>query len=53
MANPTCRSCDRSADAGAHCSSRAAGIMATALNPFYSGRCKNRIHHLPVRHFIF
>ena len=33
MANPTCRNCDRSADAGAYCSSCAAGIMANALNP--------------------
>ena len=31
MANPTCRSCDRSADAGAYCSSCAAGIMTSAL----------------------
>ena len=30
MANPTCRNCDRSADAGAYCSSCAAGIMAKA-----------------------
>ena len=38
MANPTCRTCDRSADAGAYCSSCAAGIMATALNPHFRGR---------------
>ena len=35
MANPTCRNCDRRADAGPYCSSCAAGIMANALNPFY------------------
>ena len=40
MANPTCRTCDRSADAGAYCSSCAAGIMATALNPHSRGRSK-------------
>ena len=28
MSNPTCRTCDRSADAGAYCRSCAAGIMA-------------------------
>ena len=33
MANPTCRNCDRSADAGAYCSSCPAAIMAKALNP--------------------
>ena len=33
MANPTCRNCDRSADAGAYCSSCAAGILSSALNP--------------------
>ena len=32
MANPTCRNCDRNADAGAYYSSCAAGIMASALN---------------------
>ena len=40
MANPTCRNCDRSADAGAYCSSCAAGIMASALNPRFCGRRK-------------
>ena len=40
MANPTCRNCDRSADAGAYCSSCAAGIMAKALNPSFGGRRK-------------
>ena len=40
MANATCRNCDRSADAGAYCSSCAAGIMATALNPHFRGRRK-------------
>ena len=40
MANPTCRNCDRSADAGAYCSSCAAGIMASALNPHFRGRHK-------------
>ena len=35
MANPTCRNCNRSADAGAYCSSCAAGIMASALNPHF------------------
>ena len=32
MANPTCRSCDRSVDAGAYRNSCAAGIMISALN---------------------
>ena len=40
MANPTCRNCDRSADADAYCISCAAGIMANALNPHFRGRCK-------------
>ena len=40
MANPKCRFCDHVADAGAHCSSCAADIMAKALNPFYGGRRK-------------
>ena len=40
MANAKCRSCDRAADAGAHCSSCAADIMAKALNPFFGGRRK-------------
>ena len=40
MANPSCRTCDRSADAGAYCSSCAAGIMASALNPHFRGRRK-------------
>ena len=37
MANPTCRNCDRGADAGAYCGSCAAGIMASALNPHFRG----------------
>ena len=37
MANPTCRNCDRSADAGAYCSTCAAGIMAIALDPHFRG----------------
>ena len=40
MANPTCRNCDRSADAGAYCSTCAAGIMAKAFNPHFRGRSK-------------
>ena len=40
MANPTYRNCNRSADAGAYCSSFAAGIVAKAFNPFYGGRRK-------------
>ena len=40
MANPTCRTCERSADAGAYCSSCVAGIMANALNPHFRGRRK-------------
>ena len=40
IANPTCRNCDRSADAGAYCSWCAAGIMANALNPHFRGRRK-------------
>ena len=40
MANPTCRYCDRSADAGTYCSSCASGIMASALNPHCRGRRK-------------
>ena len=40
MANPTCRNCDRSADAGAYCSACAAGIMSSALNPHFRGRRK-------------
>ena len=40
MANRTCRTCDRAADAGAYCSSCAAGIMAKALNPFHGRRRK-------------
>ena len=40
MANPTCRNCDRSADAGAYCGSCAAAIMAKALNPFFGGKWK-------------
>ena len=35
MANPTCRNCDRAADAGAYCSACAVGIMASALNPHF------------------
>ena len=38
MKNAKCRCCDHAADAGAYCSSCAAGIMAKALNPFYGGR---------------
>ena len=38
MANPTCRNCDRSADAGAYCRSCIAGIMASALNPHFRSR---------------
>ena len=37
-ANPTCRTCDRSADT--YCSSCATGIMASALNPHFRGRRK-------------
>ena len=40
MANQTCRTCDRVADAGAYCSSCAADIMAKALNPFHGSRRK-------------
>ena len=40
MANPTCRNCDRSADAGAYCSSCAASIMANALSSHFRGRHK-------------
>ena len=40
MANPTCRSCDRSADAGVYCSSCAAAIMTKVLNPFLVGKWK-------------
>ena len=40
MANPTCRTCDRSADAGVYRNSCAAGIMASALNTYLSGRRK-------------
>ena len=40
MSNATCRNCDRAADAGAYCSSCAAGIMASALNPHFRGRRK-------------
>ena len=40
MANPTCRNCDRSADAGAYCSSCATGIMDKAFNPHFRGRRK-------------
>ena len=52
MANSTCRTCNRSADAGAYCSSCAADIMANALNPFYAGRRKKLPQHqgkLPTR----
>ena len=45
MANPTCRNCDRSADTGAYCSSCAAGIMASALNPHFRSRRKR----LPIK----
>ena len=38
MANVPCR--NRAADAGAYCSSCAAGIMASALNPHFCGRRK-------------
>ena len=40
MANPRCRTCDRSADAGAYCNSCTTGIVAKAFNPFYGGRWK-------------
>ena len=40
MANAKCSPCERSADAGAYCSSCAAAILAKALNPFYGGRRK-------------
>ena len=40
MANPTCRNCYRAADAVTYCSSCAAGIMASALNPRFRGRRK-------------
>ena len=40
MANAKCRTCERSVDAGAYCSSCAADIMAKALNPFFGGRRK-------------
>ena len=40
MANPTCRTWDRSADAGAYCSSCAADIMAKASTPHLPGRRK-------------
>ena len=46
MANPICRNCERSADAGAYCSSCAAGIMASALNPHFRDRRK-RLHPGP------
>ena len=45
MTNPTCRNCDRSADTGAYCSSCAAGIMASALNPHFRSRRKR----LPIK----
>ena len=40
MAKPTCSNCDRSADAGAYCSSWAAAPMASAPDPFHGGRRK-------------
>ena len=40
MANPTCRNCDRSADDGAYCSSCAAAIMTSTINPRFHGRRK-------------
>ena len=38
MANPSCRTCGRSAVAGAYCNSCATGIVAKAFNPFYGSR---------------
>ena len=49
MANAKCRSCDHAADAGAYCSSCAAGIMANALNPFFGGRRKKLLWPEPPR----
>ena len=49
MVNPKCRSCDHAADAGAYCSSCAAGIMAKALNPFFGGRRKKLPRTRPPR----
>ena len=40
MANPSCRTCDRSVGAGPYCNSRATGIVAKAFNPFYGVRRK-------------
>ena len=48
MVSGRCRSCDSTADAGAYCSSCAAGIMAKALNPFIvSQRKKSHRPELP------
>lgn len=40
MANPVCRDCERSADAGACCRSCGGEIMAGALNPRFRVRRK-------------
>ena len=42
MATIQCRSCDSAADAGVSGSSRAAAIIAKALNPRFGGRWKKR-----------
>ena len=49
MASVKCRSCDRAADAGAYCSSCAAGIMAKAFNPVFRGRRKRGASPEPPR----
>ena len=45
MANAKCRTCDRAAEAGAYCSSRAAAIMAKALNSYFGGQRKRLPEH--------
>ena len=40
MASATCRTCHRSADAGAYCNSCAADIMANSLSPYDAVRHK-------------
>ena len=49
MANAKCRSCNRSAGAGAYCSSCAAAIMAKALDSFFGRRRKKSPRSEPPR----
>ena len=49
MANAKCGSCDHANNAGAYCSSCAAGTMAKALNPFFGGRRKKLPRPEPPR----